>query len=263
MNSAGTTALAVSANEESILNINGSLEKEMLSEEFISEEESTSSAEETPKEELTPPSEETPGEELTPPSEETPGEEITPPSEETPGEELTPPSEETPGEEITPPSEETPGEEITSPSEETPGEKITPPLEEIPEEEITSSTGELSEEEKAFEEQIAQEESPKLQEISEGFDIDFYVIIDGNKVKLQHNDITGIATWKDGRTTYHGVSIEDLLRIYEEFGFVKNSESQNPDAIKKFVSAYRGKSRIEYGEVYTDTKSGKTYVSYN
>ena len=263
MNSAGTTALAVSANEESILNINGSLEKEMLSEEFISEEESTSSAEETPKEELTPPSEETPGEELTPPSEETPGEEITPPSEETPGEELTPPSEETPGEEITPPSEETPGEEITSPSEETPGEKITPPLEEIPEEEITSSTGELSEEEKAFEEQIAQEESPKLQEISEGFDIDFYVIIDGNKVKLQHNDITGIATWKDGRTTYHGVSIEDLLRIYEEFGFVKNSESQNPDAIKKFVSAYRGKSGIEYGEVYTDTESGKTYVSYN
>ena len=135
--------------------------------------------------------------------------------------------------------------------------------EEIPEEEITSSPGELSEEEKAFEEQIAQEESPKLQEISEGFDIDFYVIIDGNKVKLQHNDITGIATWKDGRTTYHGVSVEDLLRIYEEFGFVKNSESQNPDAIKKFVSAYRGKSRIEYGEVYTDTKSGKTYVSYN
>ena len=118
---------------------------------------------------------------------------------------------------------------------ETPGEEITPPLEEIPEEEITSSQGELSEEEKAFEEQIAQEESPKLQEISEGFDIDFYVIIDGNKVKLQHNDITGIATWKDGRTTYHGVSIEDLLRIYEEFGFVKNSESQNPDAIKKFA----------------------------
>ena len=199
MNSAGTTALAVSANEESILNINGSLEKEMLSEEFISEEESTSSAEETPKEEITPPSEETPGEELTPPSEETPGEEITPPSEETPG------------------------------------EKITPPLEEIPEEEITSSTGELSEEEKAFEEQIAQEESPKLQEISEGFDIDFYVIIDGNKVKLQHNDITGIATWKDGRTTYYGVSIEDLLLIYEEFGFVKNSDGQNPDAKNKFV----------------------------
>ena len=179
------------------------------------------------------------------------------------GEELTPPSEETPGEELTPPSEESPGKEITPPSEETPGEEIIPPSEEIPEEKITPSTGEVREEEKAFEEQIAQEESPKLQEISEGFDIDFYVIIDGNKVKLQHNDITGIATWKDGRTTYHGVSIEDLLRIYEEFGFVKNSESQNPDAIKKFVSAYRGKSRIEYGEVYTDTKSGKTYISYN
>ena len=230
MNSAGTTALAVSANEESILNINGSLEEEMLSEEFISEEESTSSAEETQKEEITPPSEETPGEELTPPSEETSGEELTPPSEETPGEELTPPSEESPGKEITPPSEETPGEEII------------PPSEEIPEEKITPSTGEVREEEKAFEEQIAQEESPKLQEISEGFDIDFYVIIDGNKVKLQHNDITGIATWKDGRTTYYGVSIEDLLLIYEEFGFVKGSDGQNPVADEKFVSAYRGKS---------------------
>ena len=43
----------------------------------------------------------------------------------------------------------------------------------------------------------------------------------GNKVKLQHNDITGIATWKDGRTTYYGVSIEDLLLIYEEFGLMK------------------------------------------
>ena len=136
-------------------------------------------------------------------------------------EESTSLSEETSKEENTSPSEETPGEKITPPLEETPGEKITPPLEEIPEEEITPSQGELSEEEKAFEEQIAQEESPKLQEISEGFDIDFYVIIDGNKVKLQHNDITGIATWKDGRTTYYGVSIEDLLLIYEEFGFVK------------------------------------------
>ena len=110
-------------------------------------------------------------------------------------------------EESTSLSEETSKEENTSPSEETPGEEITPPLEEIPEEEITPSQGELSEEEKAFEEQIAQEESPKLQEISEGFDIDFYVIIDGNKVKLQHNDITGIATWKDGRTTYYGVPL--------------------------------------------------------
>ena len=214
MNSAGTTVLAVSVEEENIPNINSTQEGEMHTEDFIPEE-STSLSEETSKEENTSPSEETPGEKITPPLEETPG------------------------------------------------EKITPPLEEIPEEEITPSQGELSEEEKAFEEQIAQEESPKLQEISEGFDIDFYVIIDGNKVKLQHNDITGIATWKDGRTTYYGVSIEDLLLIYEEFGFVKNGENQNPDANNKFVSAYRGKSGIEYGKVYTDTESGKTYVSYN
>ena len=214
MNSAGTTVLAVSVEEENIPNINSTQEGEMRTEDFIPEE-STSLSEETSKEENTSPSEETPGEKITPPLEETPG------------------------------------------------EKITPPLEEIPEEEITPSQGELSEEEKAFEEQIAQEESPKLQEISEGFDIDFYVIIDGNKVKLQHNDITGIATWKDGRTTYYGVSIEDLLLIYEEFGFVKNGENQNPDANNKFVSAYRGKSGIEYGKVYTDTESGKTYVSYN
>ena len=214
MNSAGTTVLAVSVEEENIPNINSTQEGEMHTEDFIPEE-STSLSEETSKEENTSPSEETPGEKITPPLEETPG------------------------------------------------EKITPPLEEIPEEEITPSQGELSEEEKAFEEQIAQEESPKLQEISEGFDIDFYVIIDGNKVKLQHNDITGIATWKDGRTTYYGVSMEDLLLIYEEFGFVKNGENQNPDANNKFVSAYRGKSGIEYGKVYTDTESGKTYVSYN
>ncbi len=226
MNSAGTTVLAVSVEEENIPNINSTQEGEMHTEDFIPEE-STSLSEETSKEENTSPSEETPGEKITPPLEETPGEKITPPLEETPG------------------------------------EKITPPLEEIPEEEITPSQGELSEEEKAFEEQIAQEESPKLQEISEGFDIDFYVIIDGNKVKLQHNDITGIATWKDGRTTYYGVSIEELLLIYEEFGFVKNGENQNPDANNKFVSAYRGKSGIEYGKVYTDTESGKTYVSYN
>ena len=44
---------------------------------------------------------------------------------------------------------------------------------------------------------------------------------------------------------------------------MKNGENQNPDANNKFVSAYRGKSGIEYGKVYTDTESGKTYVSYN
>ena len=137
----------------------------------------------------------------------------------------------------------------------------------IPEEEITSGEfleGEsIPQEEKNLEQQEVREDSPKIQEIAEGYDIDFYVIINGEIVKLQHNDITGIATWKDGRTTYYGVSIEDLLLIYEEFGFVKNGENQNPDANSKFVSAYRGKSRIEYGKVYTDTESGKTYVSYN
>ena len=127
----------------------------------------------------------------------------------------------------------------------------------ISEEEFTSSPEELS----PFSEETSETEG--FQGISEGVDIDFYVIIDGNKVKLQHNDITDIATWKSGRTNCHGVSIEDLLLIYEEFGFVKNSEDQNPDATDKFVSAYREESEIEYGEVYTDIDSGKTYVSYN
>ena len=127
----------------------------------------------------------------------------------------------------------------------------------ISEEEFTSSPEELS----PFPEETSETEG--FQGISEGVDIDFYVIIDGNKVKLQHNDITDIATWKSGRTNCHGVSIEDLLLIYEEFGFVKNSEDQNPDATDKFVSAYREESEIEYGEVYTDIDSGKTYVSYN
>ena len=35
--------------------------------------------------------------------------------------------------------------------------------------------------------------------------------------------LPAFTTWKDGRTTYHGVSVEDLLRIYEEFGFVKTA----------------------------------------
>ena len=39
---------------------------------------------------------------------------------------------------------------------------------------------------------------------------------------------------------------------------MKNGENQNPDANNKFVSAYRGKSGIEYGKVYTDTDSEKT-----
>jgi len=144
----------------------------------------------------------------------------------------------------------------------TDGQKLimTYALKEKEKESETSGTEDLEQETDTTE---TKESETETSEKSSEFDIDFYVIIDGNKVKLQHNDITGIATWKDGRTTYYGVSIEDLLLIYEEFGFVKNGENQNPDANNKFVSAYRGKSRIEYGEVYTDTKSGKTYVSYN
>lgn len=75
MNSAGTTVLAVSVEEENIPNINSTQEGEMRTEDFIPEE-STSLSEETSKEENTSPSEETPGEEITPPLEEIPEEEI-------------------------------------------------------------------------------------------------------------------------------------------------------------------------------------------
>lgn len=77
MNSAGTTVLAVSVEEENIPNINSTQEGEMRTEDFIPEE-STSLSEETSKEENTSPSEETPGEKITPPLEEIPEEEITP-----------------------------------------------------------------------------------------------------------------------------------------------------------------------------------------
>ena len=60
MNSAGTTVLAVSVEEENIPNINSTQEGEMRTEDFIPEE-STSLSEETSKEENTSPSEETPG----------------------------------------------------------------------------------------------------------------------------------------------------------------------------------------------------------
>ena len=63
MNSAGTTVLAVSVEEENIPNINSTQEGEMRTEDFIPEE-STSLSEETSKEENTSPSEETPGEEI-------------------------------------------------------------------------------------------------------------------------------------------------------------------------------------------------------
>ena len=120
----------------------------------------------------------------------------------------------------------------------------------------------ISEDKTFLEQQEVREVDPNTQEVAEGYDIDFYVIIEGQKVKLQHNGITGIKTWKDRKTTYHGVSLDDLISVYEEFGFVKGSDGQNPELNKKFVSAYRGKSGIEYGKVYTDEAS-KTYVSYN
>lgn len=91
-------------------------------------------------------------------------------------------------------------------------------LKEKEKESETSGTEDLEQETDTTE---TKESETETSEKSSEFDIDFYVIIDGNKVKLQHNDITGIATWKDRRTTYYGVSIEDLLLIYEEFGFVK------------------------------------------
>ena len=120
----------------------------------------------------------------------------------------------------------------------------------------------ISEDKTFLEQQEVREVDPNTQEVAEGYDIDFYVIIEGQKVKLQHNGITGIKTWKDRKTTYHGVSLDDLISVYEEFGFVKGSDGQNPELNKKFVSANRGKSGIEYGKVYTDEAS-KTYVSYN
>ena len=163
-------------------------------------------------------------------------------------------------------SEEQFQEEETASKEEFQEKENTPEESDIPEE-ITSE--EISEEESIFEDKTSseqqeeREESPDTQETAEGYDIDFYVIIDGKKEKLQHNDITGITTWTEKRKTYHGVLLDDLISVYKEFGFVKENDGQNPVADKKFVSAYRGKSRIGYGKVYTDNESQKTYVSYN
>lgn len=95
----------------------------------------------------------------------------------------------------------------------------------------------ISEDKTFLEQQEVREVDPNTQEVAEGYDIDFYVIIEGQKVKLQHNGITGIKTWKDRKTTYHGVSLDDLISVYEEFGFVKGSDGQNPELNKKFVSA--------------------------
>lgn len=103
----------------------------------------------------------------------------------------------------------------------------------------------------------------ETREVKQAYDIDFYVIIEGKKIKLQKNGISGIKTWTDAKKTYYGISVDDLISVYEEFGFSSKSDSQNSNLEEKFVSANRGKSSIEYGKVYTDIDSGKQYVSYN
>ncbi|WP_461809886.1 Cna B-type domain-containing protein [Faecalimonas sp.] len=133
----------------------------------------------------------------------------------------------------------------------------------ISDRESSSEGATLPKEEKSLEQQKEKTELLKRQKTTQGFDIDFYIIIDGEKVKLQNNGISGITTWEDGRTTYHGISVEDLISVYKEFGFTSENDSQNPDVDSKFVSAYRGKRGIEYGKVYEDADSGTTYVSYN
>ena len=161
-------------------------------------------------------------------------------------------------------------EESTLETEQIPEESASE-TQQIPEE-STSETEQIPEESTLETEQIPEEsilqeeplqERAKIQVSDQGFDIDFCVIIEKKKVKLQHNGIPSIATWKNGRKTYHGISVDDLVSVYKDFGFVKGSDGQNPDAVKKFVSAYRNKSSIDYGTVYTDTESGKTYVSFN
>lgn len=225
MNSVGETVLA---SDLSIAETEKA--KEVSSEEEIVSQEEISSVEEGLTEEESFPGEEAVSQEEIPPSEESPSQEEVLP-------EMEPePQEETPVTEETVPDEETPSDE-ESVSEETIPESI------VPEEEMP--------------------ELRNVQEMTQGFDIDFYIIIEGEKFRLQHNEISGIATWKDGRKTYHGVSLEDLISVYEDFGFTIGSDGQKPNANEKFVSAYRGKKGIEYGTVYTDLESGKTYVSYN
>ena len=111
--------------------------------------------------------------------------------------------------------------------------------------------------------QNAANATPEIYEEKQDYNLDFYIIYEGKKLKLQTNGISGVKTWTQGRTTYHGISVDDLMSVYGEFGFGKGSDGQYPDASKKFVSANRGKNWIEYGTVYEDPDSGKTYVSYN
>ncbi|MGI6017745.1 MAG: SpaA isopeptide-forming pilin-related protein [Marvinbryantia sp.] len=242
MNSVGTITLAAA---EPVL--------EEAVQETLSEEE-TVSQEETPiKEESLPETETVPQEEI-------------PPQEESLPETETAPQEETVQTEESLPETETLPESETGSQEET---QLTEAI--IPDGELSSEGETITEDELSSELQEPVSEPPadtleadlRLTESTQGFDIDFYIIIDGGKVRLQHNGIPNVATWKDGNTTYHGICIDDLIAVYQEFGFIKGNDGQNPAANEKFVSATRGKNYIEYGKVYTEPESGKTYVSYN
>lgn len=256
-------------------------------EEPILLEERASAEEEIPSEEVSaaetvPPAEETQAAETVPSVEETQAAETVPSAEETQAAEDAPSTEETPATEETLPEPETvpvTEEPLSQPETVPTAEETLPETEKAPQEETvlteesTSGTEAISEEDNSSELLEAETESElfteeltnesKAFEVKQGFDIDFYVIIEGEKVRLQHNGIPSILTWKDGRKFYHGISTEDLISVYEEFGFAKGSDGQNPNPQEQFVSAYRGRRGIEYGTVYTDTVSGKTYVSYN
>lgn len=222
MNSVGTTALAADISTVKTENRTKSVPQEEISltEEHLSEEEALAEKELTQQEE-------TPTTEEGIPGGESSLEEGTIPEEVIPEGESTPEKEDIPEEGSVPEKEEFRRKKVF-------GKETDPKKENIPE-------AAAPETEKSSEQQEEKEEVSKLQEIAQGFDIDFYIIIGGEKVKLQNNRITGIATWKDGRTTYHGISVDDLVSVYEEFGFTRGNDGQNPDAYHKFVSAYRGK----------------------
>lgn len=176
-----------------------------------------------------------------------------------------------PGEKILSGTEGIPEAETIPQEEIPPQEEKLPENETLPEEDGSAEEGSVPEKESASEQQPAvSEPSPGVvetpaepYEVKQDFNIDFYVIYEGGKLKLQTNGISGIKTWTQGRKTYHGISVDDLISVYEDFGFIKGIDGQNPDANQKFVSANRGRIGIEYGTVYEDPGSGKTYVSYN
>ena len=69
--------------------------------------------------------------------------------------------------------------------------------------------------------------TPETYEEKQDYNLDFYIIYGkGKKLKLQNNGISGITTWTDGRTTYHGISLDDLISVYGEFGFARGNDGQ-------------------------------------